>query len=143
MKTVTRTQDEIVGRIESITAQVEAHSGFDFFGKRRELLVMHLDWEHAQPYAIDGATAEMWGEPAEFAAVEAYLEFAVEKIRGERGLSASRSVDAFNEFLWLYTDDATVETYLETDYEPYGRPQIAYAARQLGLGEQFDKLIGD
>lgn len=137
MKTVTRTQDEIVARIESID------SSADFFGKRREVLVVHLNWDHAQPYAVEGTVAEEWGEPAEFTAVEAYLEFAVEKIRGERGLSAGRSVDAFHEFLWLYSDDATVETYLETDYGWYGRTQIAYAARQLDLGELFDQLIGN
>jgi hypothetical protein len=135
MRAVTRTQDEIVARLES------ENFSDDLFGKRREVLCVHLDWAHAQPYAAKDCTEEMWGEPATFAESERYLEFTVGKILGERGLSVGRSAQAFQEYVWLYCDDATYEEYVNTDYGWYGRTQIGYAARQLGLGELFDRLL--
>lgn len=144
--TITRTQDEILARINDI-ATLEREQ--DMFGKRREVLIYALTAEAAvaNGFIKDGVTAEdllsgvePWtGPDGTLDRAREYLDFAVMKIADERGLSASRSVDAFQEYVWLLTDDSTEAVYLTVDYAPYGQPQIEYAAEKLDLVDAFNE----
>lgn len=114
-----RTQDEIVARIEAI-------KDADFFGFKTGLLIRYLDFKHAKQYLKEGVAAEEYAQmvadvkpPAEEGAD--YLEFAVGKIRDERGISASRSVDKFAEWAWLDGQDDLAEQIDDEDnYGWYG-----------------------
>lgn len=133
-KISSRTPDEIVARVESI-------KGDDFFGKRAEVLLLTLPLENVRPFLRDDFDGE-WTAADPFAEASEYLEFAVGKMQGERGLSAQRSVDAYREWLWLLTDDATVAEYETLDCW-YGDKNLRFAAQRLGLVEKWNELTGE
>lgn len=116
---VTRSQDEIVARIEQVLA-----GGGDLFGAEQSELMDPLDFEHAKRFLKDGVTAEEWaaaqaetGGTAHSA--RTYVPFAVGKIRDHRGLSAGRSVDHFRGWAWLMGWDLPDEPYAQ-----YGAPLV-------------------
>lgn len=124
MTTLTRTQDEIVARINSI--------GDDLFGFRKAVLYEHLDADRLTPYLKADAKLDDW-EPSpatrEAVLVElvSYLGFAWGKALDHRGLSASRSIEKLGELLWLMgpaADDVTAD-YDRADYPQYGAPKLA------------------
>jgi hypothetical protein len=133
-----RTQDEIRARLDTVRA-----SHLDFLGKRQEVLVQTLDYEHIKDLLTD-PDPEKWGDPQTpwetSAAAGEYLAFAVEKAIDHRGLSANRSIDAFTEYLWLLTDDDTCRKFDEVRYAPYGMPKLKFAAEALGFTEAFDAM---
>lgn len=128
MKNVTRSQDEIIARMSA--------TGDDYFVFRSEVLVGALDYEHAKPYLKPEVTAEEWA-PSEaedaLASAASYLAFAIGKIDGHRGISASRSVDKLTEYAWLLGRDDVVEAMGVADYENYGAPKVKAFAVGLGL----------
>jgi hypothetical protein len=127
------TQDQIVARIEKL---MEGNN--DFLGKRKECLIFALDFEHAKPYLVEGVEAADWEGPVDpVAAATDYLEFAVSKIVGERGISANRSTDAYGEWVWLALGDDAFADYEAVDYGWYGRTQVGWAADMLGVGDQY------
>jgi hypothetical protein len=134
---VNRTQDEIVARIEDATDE-------DMFGFRREVLVDALDFEHAKPFLIAGATAEEWEEARvdDFdAAARSYYTFALEKIEGHRGISANRSVEKLTEFAWLLGRDDVVAAMEAAEYPQYGAPKVAAFAAGFGLDWPTDPAM--
>jgi hypothetical protein len=89
-------------------------------------LVLRLDYEDAKSFLKMGVTAEDWEkqeEPIEEVIVN-YLPFALGKARDHRGISAGRSVEHFENWLWLLGDDALLSNFLGTDYAMYGCPQL-------------------
>lgn len=126
MKQVLRTPDQIISRIEEVTES-------DFLGKRREVLIFSLDYDDALPYLKDGISPEDWtgGRDKAWKDAREYLDFAISKAVGHRGLSASRSVDAYREWMWLMSEDTS--RFEEQDYQNYGLPMIRFAAHALGL----------
>ena len=126
---VTRSQDEIVARIAAVADD-------DFFGFAREVLIDALDFEHAAPYLKEGVLPEEWNSqrPADFAEeAREYLEFAVEKIDGHRGISASRSVAKLTEYAWLLGRDDVVAAMDHAHYPQYGAPKVKAFADGMGL----------
>ena len=116
-----RTQEEIVARYEEKKAD-------DWLGVIGGDLLVYCDYEHVKPYLKADATPDDWKPQA--LTVEAvrqqlidYLPFAWEKARGERGISASRSIQHFESWLWLLGDDELL-AFAEDEghYEPYGKP---------------------
>lgn len=130
---MTQTQEAIVQRIEKILADQS-----DFLGKRTECLVYALDYEHAKPWLREDVGPEEWEGPIEpVPAARNYLEFAVSKIMGERGISAGRNTDAYGEWVWLAYGDEAFAEYEAIDYGWYGRGQVGWAADKLGIGDLF------
>lgn len=129
-----RTQDEIIERIQNIQ---RGESGADYLGFRREVLVDALDFEHARPWLTADTTAEQWGTTPTYDAVHQkaveYYQFALQKIKNHRGISANRSVDKLTEFAWLLKRDDVVSTMQSTAYEQYGAPIVKAFAAGLGL----------
>ena len=134
---IPRTQDQIVKRIESIKESRRSLFGFPI-----DVLIPYLDYEHAKPYLKDTATKESWesdGVPyetdRESVLVRAldYLEFAWEKALDHRGLSASRSIEKMESYMWLLGESDLVEV-CETgaNYAPYGAPILAKISDRLG-----------
>lgn len=124
--TTTRTQDEVLARMAAAEED-------DFFGFKREVLVMALDYEHAKPYIKEGTTEAEW-PPTDFAAEAAgYLQFAIEKILDHRGISANRSVDKLTEYAWILGRDDVVAAMDEADYPQYGAPKVKAFADGMGL----------
>jgi hypothetical protein len=123
-----RTQDEIVARIKAISAD-------DLLGFGREVLIDGLDFEHARPFLAPRVDAGRdWSSPTRSFEVDArhYLEFAIGKILGHRGISAGRSVDKLREWAWLLCRDDVVQAMDVAEYPQYGAPKVKAFA--LGLG---------
>jgi hypothetical protein len=116
--TVKRTQDEIAERIRAVKDS-------DFFGFRREVLLDALDFEHARPFLVEGATSTDWRQVTEVEqAARDYYAFALDKIRDHRGISASRSVDKLTEYAWLLGRDDVVAAMDAAPYPQYGAPKV-------------------
>jgi hypothetical protein len=123
-----RTQADILDRFR-------AAADDDMFGWRREVLTLPMTNESvrkALPAAeiADGRTPATLDQVTEDA--QGYLAFAVEKILGHRGISASRSVQKLTEFAWLLGRDDVVEAIGAAEYAQYGAPQIRAFAEGMG-----------
>ena len=138
-----RTNEQITERLDALLNNDDISA--DFFGKRAEILALALPFDAAKKYLTAAAIEEgdePWdserGTPEKNAAE--YLEFAIEKMQTERGLSSNRSVDAYREYLWLLTDDKTLADYEATEYGWYGDAKLRFAAKALGLTEIWNRL---
>jgi hypothetical protein len=113
---------------QEITDRIEAVGDDDFFGFAREVLIPQLPYDDARPFLKPEVTAQDWQGPAEPETIEeearGYLDFAIKKILGHRGISASRSVSKLTEYAWLLGRDDVVAAMEEADYAQYGAPKI-------------------
>ncbi|MEV4093843.1 hypothetical protein [Streptosporangium saharense] len=127
-----RTQDEILARVAEVAEM-------DLFGFRRQVLIPALDFEHAQPFIREGVTVAEWGEVIQAAELlemaREYYAFALGKIAGHRGISATRSVLKLTEYAWLLGQDDIVAAMEAADYPQYGAPKVK--AFGLGLGLEW------
>lgn len=116
-----RTQEQILDRIKEIKEE-------DFFGFATGVLVGYLDFEHAKPFLKDEVTKDQW-KPSTTVSnyiveeMKDYMHFAWEKALNHRGLSAGRSVQKMETWLWMIEDDELLEFIKEDgNYSPYGGP---------------------
>ncbi len=115
-----RSQQEIVNRMKELERE-------DFFGVIRGDLLYYLDFTHAKPFLKDGVTEADWNDsrdtkpPLEVA--KNYLPFAWDKANNCRGLSANRSVNHFEAWLWLAGIDG-FHKVSDSEYEYYGKPVL-------------------
>lgn len=100
-----RTEEDIIKRMESIKND-------DFFGTIRTDLLEFLSFDAARPYLKPEVTHEKWGEiqrtPTKegvMSRMQEYMDFALEKAKHHRGLSASRSIDHYRAWIWLLGED--------------------------------------
>lgn len=128
-----RTQDEIAEK-------VRATRDSDLFGFAAEVLLSALDFDHARRWLKDDAKAEEWTYPLsddeQRSAAVQYLQFALDKAGGHRGISASRSVEKLGAWLWLLGLDH--ERFESAGYAQYGVPQLFVAAEELGVARPVD-----
>ena len=145
-----RTQEEIAAKVTATQAEG------DFFDFRSAVLLEYLDFEHAQPFLKPGATTEAWEarstgrggdnpnertgtlDPADEETLKAdmlvYLAFAWEKAEDRRGISASRSVQKLEMWLWLLGHEKLVALAADDDsYSPYGAPILAAISKEYGV----------
>ena len=145
-----RTQEEIAAKVTAI----QAEGGFLDF--RPEVLLAYLDFEHAQPFLKPDATEETWEarstgrggynpnertgtlDPADEETLKAdmliYLAFAWEKAEDRRGISASRSVQKLEMWLWLLGSEKLAALAADDDsYAPYGAPILAAISKEFGV----------
>lgn len=125
-----RTQDEILARFRE--AQNDTA---DLFGWKREALlegmtaesiVTATDIAPATARTIAVAPDRLEGRARE------YLEFAIGKITGHRGISAGRSVDKLRVYAWLLGRDDVVAAMDAAEYAQYGAPQVRAFADGMG-----------
>ncbi len=142
-----RTQSEIAKRMDDKKG--------DFFPWASEVLLGHLDFDHAQPFLRDETTREDWvtaidTDGAEFELdprdeLVSYLGFAWEKANGERGISANRSILKLTEWLWLMGPefDGLRADFAEADYAPYGKPQLEVVTKALAPDHEMINKEGE
>lgn len=125
-----RTEAEIVARIEE-----HAEKFFDFTA---EDLLPYLSYAKAKPYINAETTEEDWAgivernrkPPAEV--ILDYLPFAWEKANNCRGLSAGRSVNHFETWLWLDGKEE-LASRLSQVYEYYGKTCLVLVSEEYGF----------
>jgi hypothetical protein len=132
---IQRTQEEIVSRIKSISAD-------DFFGVERAGLISALTLTHGQPFLDPSAWADWQAKTEEELRAEAaaYLEFAIDKAHNHRGLSAQRSVGHYRAWVWLL-EPRLFDAFDAAPYENYGVPQLKAAALALGFEEGWSLIV--
>ena len=139
IRTAPRTQDEILARISEaanrdplllteamdLVGALHAHNltECDLLDQEKVAQMNLDDWHPVTPArARDEAVA--------------YMEFALDKAHGQRGLSAGRSLAHYAAWLWLCLED---EDYAEFEdwenYTNYGLAELGIAARLLGMEE--------
>ncbi len=127
-----RTEDAITTKIKGIIA-----SNSDFFGVMHADMLRVLPYAVAKPFLVVTATEEKWNEHRVPATREAvvkamldYMPFAWEKANNCRGLSAGRSVQHMQAWLWLL--DNPLGEKLEGIYQYYGKPCLRAVCEAYG-----------
>lgn len=115
-----RTSSEISARIKELESN-------DFWSFQRGDLIDYLPFSEAKPHLKEGVTAKQWQpQPSDresvISQIKEYMPFAWEKANDRRGLSAGRSINHMQAWLWMLGEDAAAEA-LE-DYSLYGKPQL-------------------
>jgi len=70
-----------------------------------------------------------------------YMEFAWGKVDDHRGLSAGRSVEKFEAWVWLLADQETLDKMNAADYPQYGAPKLAVVCEAYGFPIPDDEGI--
>ncbi len=132
-----RTQQEIIDRINHIKKE-------DFFGFSVGDLVSFLGFESAKPFLKkefvekEGA-AQDWKEGMDnldrgsiLATMRDYMEFAQGKATDHRGLSAGRSINHFEVWVWMLGDE-DFKALDAIGFENYGAPKLKHICDKYGF----------
>lgn len=132
-----RTEDEIVNQIKEIEK-----SGFDFFGVMRGDLLQYLPLEKAIPFLSSRPAPDKWMQRAVDVEsikhqIASYMDFAWNKANECRGLSAGRSIQHIQAWLWMLGEEQASREI--EDYSQYGKPQLRAICEHFGLDwKQWD-----
>jgi hypothetical protein len=128
-----RTQDEIAERF--------MRKRQEFLNFEPEILVAFLDYEHAKPILKEGVTADEWGESRIPLIRETVVEHARtymgeygwDKCLNHRGISANRTVQKMEAWMWLLCDDEMVAVCQDPElYPQYGAPILKAICEKYG-----------
>ena len=129
-----RTQDEIKTEFKKLNE-------VDMFGWKRMILTDFMIIETVKELNLlkDDITDEelkefIYTEPTDeniIAKIKDYMDFALGKALNHRGISASRSIEKFTEWLWLLNRPDITEKFEEAKYENYGVPQLKVICSSL------------
>jgi hypothetical protein len=124
-------------RTEEIVARMKAVKDHDWLGTIAGDLLNYLTFDAAKEHLNEGITAEQWAEyqkevkPPLVQAAE-YLDFAWDKANNCRGISAGRSINHLNAWLWLAgLDDLVNQEFVH--YNMYGKRQLVIASVICGV----------
>ncbi|MBU6488290.1 MAG: hypothetical protein KGQ57_10725 [Burkholderiales bacterium] len=118
---------------EEILAEIERLKDGDWLGFRTSDLIQALPFEAAQSFLKEGVTADQWAQNTDpESEIRSYMEFAWDKANGCRGLSAGRSVNHMESWLWLDGKDE-LSARLERVYEFYGKPCLVLVCQEYGI----------
>lgn len=130
-----RTQEEIIERIAYLAEDFR-----DFSGAARGDLIEFLTFENAKPFLKPETTEEMWKDifkevtPENIAfAVKDYMPFAWEKANDCRGLSAGRSVNHMEAWIWLLNDQELMDGLEAVPYQHYGKEKLIFISEKFGI----------
>lgn len=136
----TRTQEEIVARIEEVSKD-------DFFGAKRTDLLQFLSYENAKSSLKEEVTAEDWSKNQKectkeniVAEIKNYMPFAWDKANDKRGISAGRSQDHMEAWLWLLNDPELYEKWESTEYNYYGKEKLNVICKALEIESLDDNV---
>lgn len=137
MAFIRRTDDEICARI---TEKRKELLNFE-----PEVLLDFLPFDSAKPFldkkfVEDSEAKKKWKkmtfdytEEAVRKEMVRYMTFAWGKVENHRGISAGRSVQKMESFLWLLGDDETLQAMKAASYENYGAPMLAVICHKYDL----------
>lgn len=133
-----RTDAEILAHIDELGSRDTKGVTFQgaFFGFIQSDLVSYLSYEAAKPFLKDGVTPDQWDPPPRDAesikgAIAEYMPFAWEKANNCRGLSAGRSLNHMQAWLWMLREEAVAVAI--DDYSLYGKPQLRAICERFGI----------
>ncbi len=130
---IERTDAEIIARMEAVKAN-------DFFGTISGDLMEYLGYEAAKPFLKEGVTLEQFteaglGKPRDrdsiVGQIKQYMGFAWDKANNCRGLSAGRSLNHMQAWLWMLGEDAAADAL--DHYTLYGKPQLRAICERYGI----------
>lgn len=124
-----RTFEDIVARIKNRSS---------IFGFDAEAIIDFLPFEQAKQFLKEGVKEEDWKtlpltREAVIDKMREYMDFAWEKVEDHRGLSAGRSVEKMEVWLWLLGDDELLKQLEDTDYTNYGAPKLMFICQKFGF----------
>lgn len=129
-----RTQDAVVQKIKESKSLL----GFD-----REVLVPYLDFEHAKEFLKEGTTPDQWETTPldEKTVLEEMREYMArigwEKVEDHRGISAGRTIEKMQAWMWLLNTPQADELIEFADdganYPQYGAPILAKICSVYGF----------
>lgn len=120
-----RTTEEILAEIDRQNKEGAWFSPGD--------LIRALPFEAAKPFLTEEATADQWVQSTDPAGeIRNYMEFAWDKANGCRGLSAGRSVEHMQAWLWLDGKEE-LSRRLDDVYEFYGKPCLALVCKEYDI----------
>lgn len=131
-----RTQEEIVAKIKASDSML----GFEL-----EVYSAYLTFEAAKPLLNQKALEEVeskaeWDKGVKepnrdnlLADMGKYMAFAWEKVEDHRGISAGRSVEKMEAWLWLLEDEETLEAVKYAPYKNYGAPKLKVICDKYGF----------
>ena len=135
-----RTQNERVERYKKRKSD-------DMMGFEVHMYIPYLDYQHAKEFLKPDVIEKEWNkenyipltdEGIKKVAVD-YLEFAWEKANGCRGISAMRSLQHYQAWLWLLGNNEFDDL---DEYEFYGKPQLERICEFLNIDSaQWDDGI--
>lgn len=118
---------------EEILAEIKRLEDSDLFGFSTGDLIQALPFEAAKPFLKEGVTADQWVQSTDpEAEIRSYMSFAWDKANNCRGLSAGRSVNHMEAWLWLAGKDE-LSKRLEDVYEFYGKPCLVLVCKEYGI----------
>ena len=127
-----RTLDEIVDFYRK-------NSKEDFLGFTADVLLAYLPVERVKEFAKEDADLSKWQpklltREAVLEEMKDYMEFAWDKAENHRGISAWRSVEKMQAWLWLLGDEPTLTFAKEDDnYTNYGAPILMKICQIYGF----------
>lgn len=130
-----RTQEEIVAKIKGTTQEE------DFFGHKRGDWIAFLTFDNAKEFLKQDALEEAekeWGAVPDtdedvLNRIREYLEFAWDKANNLRGLSASRSIEHMEAWIWLLGNEELAKQFDEVEYEHYGKEKLIVISEYVGF----------
>lgn len=126
-----RSTDEILAKIKDLE-----QGSVDFFGFIRPDLIECLPFDAAKPFLKPECTSDDWEPKARDAdsvkeRMRDYMSFAWDKANNRRGISACRSLQHMQAWLWLLGEDEASGKFLD-DYSHYGKPQLRAICEAFG-----------
>lgn len=142
-----RTTEELKEKI------LELQSGFDLFCIRNDIIEF-LPFEDAKPFIrkelskIEAlAILKKYTKENVIKEIIHYLPFAYDKAEGARGISANRSIEHFQAWLWLIKDDELLAFVSDgaANYPMYGFPMLQAIARKYApdLVKDYNNIEND
>ena len=118
---------------DCIQQAIQADGGFAF---SKEAVISFLTFDEAKPFLKSEATPDDWPDPrpwtrrAVLEQMREYMTFAWDKASHGRGLSASRSIEKFEMWLYMIGDDETRLKVMDAPFAMYGAPGLAIICRK-------------
>jgi len=110
-----------------------------------EALINFLPYEEAKEFLKEGTTAEQWNKIYIKATrenvikeIREYMEFALGKAENHRGLSAIRSIEKMNAWIWLLDDEDKINW---DNYANYGAPILKQICELYNLPFPDNKTL--
>ena len=112
-----------------------------FFGFDVEVLILYLPYRYAKSFLKEGVTSNEWEKDCYIKLkrdtvlkeMKEYMEFAWGKIEDHRGLSASRSIEKMEAWVWLLGDDKVLGEMKAVNYKNYGAPKLKVICDAYGF----------